>query len=68
MRRGALKPKSAFGKFAKAEEHAKWAIRRRKRLKIKALMEAQSERDEENWQEFRDLVNNGGKYWTDGGE
>lgn len=23
---------------------------------------------EEDWQELRDLVNNGGKYWTDGGE
>lgn len=28
MRRGVLKSKSSFGKFAKAEEHAKWAIKK----------------------------------------
>lgn len=36
MRRGVLKPKSAYNKFAKTEEHAKWAIRKKILLKIKA--------------------------------
>ena len=43
MRRGVLKPKSSFGKFAKTEEHAKWAIRKRKLLKIKAFLKARGE-------------------------
>lgn len=44
MRRGVLKPKSSFGKFAKTEEHARWAIRRRRLLKLKALLKAQGEK------------------------
>lgn len=43
MRRGVLKSKSSFGKFAKAEEHAKWAIRKRKLLKIKAFNKSKGE-------------------------
>lgn len=42
MQRGVLKPKSAYNKFAKTEEHARWAIRRRRRLKLEALLLAQS--------------------------
>lgn len=41
MRRGVLKPKSAYNKFAKTQEHARWAIRRRKHLKLEALLAAQ---------------------------
>lgn len=41
MRRGVLKPKSAHNKFAKTEEHARWAIQRRKRLKLEALKASQ---------------------------
>ena len=41
MKRGVLKPKSAYNKFAKTEEHARWAIRRRKRLKLEALQASQ---------------------------
>lgn len=40
MRRGVLKPKSAYNKFAKTEEHAKWAIRRRILLKVKSWRKA----------------------------
>lgn len=43
MRRGVLKPKSAFNKFAKAEEHAKWAIRKRMLLKIKSFLKGGEE-------------------------
>lgn len=43
MRRGVLKPKSSFGKFAKTEEHAKWAIRKRILLKIKSFLRARGE-------------------------
>lgn len=43
MRRGALKPKSAFNKFAKTEEHAKWAIRKRISLKIKSFLKGGEE-------------------------
>lgn len=39
MRIGVLKPKSAYNKFAKTEEHARWAIRRRMLLKIKSWWE-----------------------------
>lgn len=45
MRRGVLKPKSSFGKFAKTEEHARWAIRRMRILKLKAFLKAQGEYD-----------------------
>ena len=41
MKRGNLKPKSAYNKFAKTEEHARWAIRRRERLKLEALQASQ---------------------------
>ncbi len=41
MKRGNLKPKSAYNKFAKTQEHARWAIRRRKRLKMEAMLAAQ---------------------------
>lgn len=40
IRRGILKPKSAYDKFSKVEEHARWAIRKRILLKIKAFMKA----------------------------
>lgn len=43
MRRGVLKPNSSFGKFAKTEEHARWAIRKRMLLKIKAFLKARGE-------------------------
>lgn len=43
MRRGVLKPKSAFNKFAKTEEHAKWSIRKRLLLKIKSFLKARGE-------------------------
>lgn len=32
---------SAYGKFAKSQEHARWAIDRRKQLQIEALEEAE---------------------------
>lgn len=35
--------KSAYNKFAKTEEHASWAIRRRILLKIKAWRRANGE-------------------------
>nr|DAM32394.1 MAG TPA: hypothetical protein [Bacteriophage sp.] len=35
-----MKPKSAYNKFSKAEEHARWAIRKRILLKIKSFMKA----------------------------
>lgn len=37
------KRKSAYGKFAKCEEYARWAIRRRRLLKLDALLLAQDE-------------------------
>lgn len=40
MRRGVLKPKSSSGKFAKAEERARWAIKKRMLLKNKAFIKA----------------------------
>lgn len=43
MRRGVLKPKSSSTKFAKTEEHARWAIRRRMILKLKAFLKARGE-------------------------
>lgn len=46
MRRGIIKPKSSFGKFAKIEEHARWAIRRRRLLKLKAFLKAQGKGDQ----------------------
>ena len=48
MRRGILKPKSSFGKFAKTEEHARWAIRKRRILKLKALNKARGEQNMED--------------------
>lgn len=42
MRRGILKPKSSYGKFAKSEEHARWAIRKKRMLKLKALLKAEN--------------------------
>lgn len=44
IRRGVLKPKSAYNKFSKVEEHARWAIRKRILLKIKAFMKARVEK------------------------
>lgn len=41
MKRGNIKPKSAYNKFAKTQEHARWAIQKRKRLKMEALLAAQ---------------------------
>ena len=41
MRRGILKSKSSYGKFAKSEEHAKWAIKKKQMLKKKALLKAE---------------------------
>ena len=46
MRRGILKPKSSYGKFAKTEEHARWAIRKRKNLQLIAFLKARGEKDE----------------------
>lgn len=46
MKRGIIKPKSAFGKFAKIEEHERWAIRRRKLLKLKAFLKAQEKEED----------------------
>ena len=46
MRRGVLKPKSSYGKFAKTEEHARWAIRKRKKLQLIAFLKARGEKDE----------------------
>ena len=40
MKRGVLKPKSAYNKFAKAEEHSRWAIKKRILLKIKSWRKA----------------------------
>ena len=44
IRRGILKPKSAYNKFSKVEEHARWAIRKRILLKIKAFMKARAKK------------------------
>lgn len=44
IRRGILKPKSAYNKFSKVEEHARWAIRRRILLKVKAFMKARTKK------------------------
>lgn len=41
MRRGILKPKSSYGKFAKSDEHARWAIRKKRILKLKASLKAE---------------------------
>lgn len=41
MRRGVLKSKSSYGKFAKSEEYAKWAIKKKQMLKKKALFEVE---------------------------
>lgn len=38
-----IKLKSSTGKFAKTEEYARWAIRRRRLLKLDALLLAQDE-------------------------
>lgn len=46
MHRGILKPKSSSGKFAKTEEHARWMIRKRKRLQLIAFLKARGEKDE----------------------
>lgn len=46
MRRGILKPKSSFGKFAKTEEHTRWAIKNRKKLQLIAFLKARGEKDE----------------------
>lgn len=45
IRRGVLKPKSTHNKFSKIEEHARWAIRKRILLKIKAFMKARVKND-----------------------
>jgi hypothetical protein len=45
IRRGILKPKSAYNKFSKVEEHARWAIRKRILLKIKAFVKARVKND-----------------------
>lgn len=46
MRRGILKPKSSSNKFAKTEEHARWAIRKRKKLQLIASLKTREEKDE----------------------
>lgn len=35
--------RSAYGKFAKSEEHTDWATKRRNTLKLKALLSVQDE-------------------------
>lgn len=40
MRRGVLKPKSATNKFAKTEEHSRWAVKKRIELELESFMKA----------------------------
>lgn len=45
MRRGVLKPKSAPNKFAKSEEHSRWAVRKRIELKLKSFIKTKEDKE-----------------------